>query len=81
MEKERKFLTKEEIIEKAKSKRTNVPGMTDGSVISSQALAIIKRLGDFDMEDFVEWWHKSTSCGTLAGGHVLQYLDEKSRSE
>ena len=76
-----KKLTKEEIIIAVKAKRTNIYGATDNSFISSQARGIIKRLNDFDMDDFIDWWHKNEAVGVVAGGHVLAYLEEKDAKE
>ena len=72
-----KFLTKEEIVNKVKAKRTTIIGMTDNSYISTQAIGIIKRLPNFEVDDFMDWWHKQTTLGNVGGAHILQYLEEK----
>jgi len=74
-----KKLTKEEIIIAVKAKRTNVDGAVDRAYISEQAVAIIKRIPDFNVDDLIEWWQKHEALGNIAGGHVLQYLEEKDK--
>ena len=72
-----KFLTKQDIVSKVKAKRTTIPGMVDNSYISTQAIGIIKRLPDFDVDDFMDWWHKQPTLGNVGGSHILQYLESK----
>ncbi len=72
-----KFLSKQEIVNKVKAKRTTIQGMTDNSYISTQAIGIIKRLPDFEVEDFMDWWHKHTTLGNVGGAHILAYLESK----
>ena len=78
---EQKLLSKQEIVNKVKAKRTNVPGMVDSSFISTQAIGIIKRLPGFDVEDFMDWWHKQTTLGNVGGAHILQYIESKEAGE
>ena len=75
-----KKLTKEEIILAVKAKRTNVDGAIDNSYISEQAVSIIKRIPGLDVDDLVTWWQKHPNLGTIAGGHVLQYLEEHDKN-
>ncbi len=72
-----KFLTKQDIVNKVKAKRITIPGMVDGSYISTQAIGIMKRLPDFEVNEFMDWWHKHTTLGNVGGAHILQYLEEK----
>ena len=76
-----KFLTKQDIVNKVKAKRTTIPGMVDSSYISTQAIGIIKRLPDFDVDDFMDWWHKQTTLGNVGGAHILSYIESKEKGE
>ena len=47
--------------------------------VSSQALAILSRIEDFDYDDFEEWWVKN--CAMVGGAQLLAYLELKERTD